>query len=169
MEVGSPSHSPARLRLHLAKKGHNTRRALQDWLGHRSITSTAAGAEPAQELPARLIISPRSRQQGCQDTAARSHLNATIWDCCFGQTVQWRGEVLWGMGPGITAKLMSVHVKRRIRLILGAAYPWKGRADFGVKSPNRRPSGTKCLNRLGSIKQAASCEKSVRADELSRA
>jgi hypothetical protein len=27
------------------------------------------------------------------------------------------------MGPGNTAKLMSVRVKRRIRLILGAAYP----------------------------------------------
>jgi hypothetical protein len=54
--------------------------------------------------------------------------------------------ILWWMGPGITAKLMSVRVKRRIRLILGAAYPWKGRADFGVKSPSRRPNGTKCLN-----------------------
>jgi hypothetical protein len=56
------------------------------------------------------------------------------------------------MGLGITAKLTSVRVKRRIRLILGAAYLWKGRADFGVKSPNRRPNGTKCLNGLESIK-----------------
>jgi hypothetical protein len=67
------------------------------------------------------------------------------------------------MGPGITAKLMSVHGKRRIRLILDAAHPCKGRADFGVKSPSRRPSGTKCLNNKESAKLAASREKSMRA------
>ena len=30
--------------------------------------------------------------------------------------------------------------------IWGAAHPRKRRADFGVKSPSRRPNGTKCLN-----------------------
>jgi hypothetical protein len=67
------------------------------------------------------------------------------------------------MGPGITAKLTSVRVKQRMRLILGAAYPWKWRADFGVKSPSRRPNGTKYLNGPESIKQAASSEKTARA------
>jgi hypothetical protein len=56
---------------------------------------------------------------------------------------------------------MSVRVWRRLRLILGGAYRCKGRADFGVKSPSRRPSGTKCLNSLESIKQAELSEKSV--------
>jgi hypothetical protein len=73
------------------------------------------------------------------------------------------------MGPGITAKLTSVRVKRRTRLILGAAYHWKGRADFGVKLPSRRPNGTKCLNGPESIKLAASSEESVRAAGLSQA
>jgi hypothetical protein len=50
------------------------------------------------------------------------------------------------MGPGITARLTSVRAKRQISLILAAAYPWKGRADFGVRSPSRRPNETKCLN-----------------------
>jgi hypothetical protein len=67
------------------------------------------------------------------------------------------------MGPGITAKLTSVRVKQRMRLILGAAYPWKWRADFGVKSPSRRPNGTKYLSGPESIKQAASSEKTARA------
>jgi hypothetical protein len=105
-----------------------------------------AGAEPVQGFLAGL--SPRFRQRGCEDAAAgpitSDRHNLGLSSRPDG-AMAGRG-ILWWMGPGITAKLMSVRVKRRIRLILGAAYPWKGRADFGVKSPSRRPNGTKCLN-----------------------
>jgi hypothetical protein len=37
---GAPAHAPARPRLRAADKGHDTG-AIQGWLGHRSITSTA--------------------------------------------------------------------------------------------------------------------------------
>jgi integrase len=51
----------------LANKGHDTR-AIQGWLGHRSITSTAVyvGAEPVQGLLAGLMRNRRGPKCGCR-------------------------------------------------------------------------------------------------------
>jgi hypothetical protein len=129
-----------------------------------STAPTRLGSKPVQGLLARL--GPRFRHRGCQDAAARpitsDRHNLGLLFRPDGAMVGSR--ILWWMGPGITAKLTSVRVKQ-LRLILAAAYPWKGRADFGVKSPSRRPNA-KCLNGPESIKRSASSEKSARAAGL---
>jgi hypothetical protein len=51
----------------LANQGHDSR-AIQGWLGHRSITSTAVyvGAEPVQGLLAGLMRNRRGPKCGCR-------------------------------------------------------------------------------------------------------